>query len=192
MSNQSQASGLIALIASAIVCAVAVTAFMVYQWGPSGSYSIRKTLLDPELIPVLSFNAVNAKTGSEDRFVFGKITFSYFNVPEQRMEIETISVQNYSDFYATVNSDRSLAEVSSDIEGLFLRGNPARLLIHTQTESTAKWQEATQVFQEVQFADEGNFYRVQLREEEAPMDEWAYYYHPDITKKTIKLLKPNR
>jgi len=192
MSTESRISGLVTLILSAVGCAVAITAFMVYQYGPSGSYPVQKSLLNPEFIPALSFNAINSKTGAEDRYVFDNITFTYFSVDAQQPREVGVTYQQYTDFYKVIANEKSMTDVPQDFITLFDRSNPARLSIYIQTESNAQWQQEKKIFQEVQIATEGNFYRIQLRQEENPQHEWAYYHHPDIKEKAFNIFVPKQ
>ena len=45
---------------------------------------------------------------------------------------------------------------------------------------------ATKIFQEVQFANEGDFYRVELHEQNAAHN-WAYFYHPNVYKQAMSI-----
>lgn len=192
MSMKTRISSLIFLIFSAVGCAILFSVIVVNYYGPTGNYSTNQTLLEPDLIPVLSFNDSNNKTGAQSRFVFGEMTFSYFDVVDQSQKTVAVTIDQYREFYQTVQSEKSIVDVPSDIEGLFMQGNPSRLELSVRTESDAAWQKDVKIFQRIEFANEGNFFRVQLREERDPStSEWAYYYHPTIKQQVFnQFVKP--
>lgn len=182
-----QIRNLLIVIFSGMACACALAAFMLYYYGPSGQYLVSNTLLSPDVMAMLSYMDTNAKTGGSTRFVFNGIEYAYYDTMSREWRKVPATQEAYERFYNLVASDKSLAEVPEDIISLFNRGHPASLVLTVRTESKAEWQEVTKVFQEVQFAGEGNYFRIELRSQSSSTGKWAYFYRPQIYQEAAKI-----
>ncbi len=185
-SQKKKIGGFITLVLSSLVCAAAVTLFLVYQYGPTGQYSVEHALLEPDMIPVLAFNDTNNKTGGQTRFVFDKISFNYFDTAKQTTRNIPVSSTLYARFYNQIKKLRSIRQPSDETVSFFQNANPAKLILRIRTASQSSWVAETKIFQEVQFANNGDYFRIKLREEK-PEGEWAYFYQPGILKETTKI-----
>jgi hypothetical protein len=58
-----------------------------------------------------------------------------------------------------------------------------------KTESSAKWQATTKIFQETQFLVNGSYFRVELHEQTAG-ERWAYFYHPQVYRDVMAIMVP--
>jgi len=180
-----QIRNLLTVIGSSIVAAFLITGFFIWNYGPSGRYEIATTLLAPHLLNELNYNDSNPKTGGFDRFVFDRIVFSYLS-PGKSWVKTTISEQEYAQFYEIVKNTKSVANPPSDIAADFMRDPVGFLSFIVRTESPAAWQAVEKTFQEVQFAKNDNYFRIELHEQN-PGEHWAYFYHPGIVTEAFKL-----
>lgn len=180
-SQKGQIRNLLVVLSSALLTAVVVAAVLLHQYGPSGRYAFSGTLLAPELVQALSFNDTNSKTGGISRFIFSDIAYQYYDYQKKQWQQISVPVEQYSTFYQFVGNQQSVSEDDERVS-LFSEGMPSKLLIMSQTESSASWQELKKPFQEVQFAKSGDDFRVQLREDNIG-SHWAYFHVPGILKK---------
>lgn len=185
--QKSNYAGLITVLGTAILSAFLLAGLTLYHFGPSGQYTIRKALVDPMLLQNMSFNQLNSKTGGESRFVFDKMVYSFYDASKRGVQAVPVTFDQYKTFYALILGETSIADVSPSVEALFDSAQPATLRLDIRTEGSSALQRETQMFQEIQFANEGNFYRIALREEQSPVGKWAYYYHPEISEKVRNL-----
>lgn len=182
-----QIRNMLLVITSGVMGAILLSLFFLYSYGPSGRYQASHALLSPQLANTLAFNDTNHKTGGSSRFIFDGIEFTYFEKNGQKNLIQ-IDLPTYEKFYQMISADQSLLDISNDVLGLFNQGTNSSLVIKIRTDSHAQWQDETKIFQEVAFASEGNYYRIELREDKA--GEWAYYYHPGIYQATVQTFIP--
>jgi len=188
VSPKRQVRNFLAVIICGIVFGLGVVVFLVSYYGPSGSYKIENVLLSPKVIEELWYSSPNPKTGGTSRFVFKNIEISYYDKQEKKWLQKTVALDHYAKFYNLVVSDKSLSPPDSEVYAMFQQTGVVRMAINVTTESSAKWQASSEVFQEVEFAPEGDYYRVELHEDN-PGAHWAYFQHPNITEKAMKILK---
>lgn len=177
---------LIFVILSAVACAFLISGLLLYRYGPSGGYSAKNAILSPDVTESLWYSDANPKTGGSSRFVFDDLVFSYFDTKTRQQHSIQITPELYRQFYQIVANDTSIAEITPQLLTHFDDGSQTSLVLNVRTESNAGWQEDVKTLQQIDFAKEGNYYRVDLREENAP-NQWAYFYHPQIYQKTIHL-----
>lgn len=189
-SAKKQIRSLIFVLSCSVGCAFLVTLFFLYNYGPSGRYAVRNVLLAPELILSLNYNDTNTKTGGDSRFVFDDIEFSYYDNTGKKWNKLHIDHDHYSQFYQLIVSDISLQKVSRHIEAMFQERAPSSLVLKVRTDSSAKWQEETKIFQEIHFVEDGDYYRIELHEENKTQN-WAYFYHPNIYQEVLRLFVPS-
>lgn len=183
--SKSEIRNLLAVILSGVLCAFILAGFMLYYYGPTGHYFARNVLLSPSLIMKLNFQETNPKSGEVSRFVFDGIEFSYYDNSKKAWKQTAVSPAAYEKFYELISQDVSLEIAGQDIPNLFLKGNAARLTLKVKKESKV---ESSRIFQEVFFANEGDYYRVELREQGYVQGELAYFYHPGIYQEALKQL----
>jgi hypothetical protein len=181
---KSQIQQLIILLLSGILFAGLVATFFVYNYGSSGRYIAKNILLAPNVIETLDYNDINPKTNARDRYVFQKIEFEYFLPADRQWHKNQIDISTYTKIYDLLSSDKSVEEVTPNLENLFIP-KPARFILSVKTNSNAAWQEDSKVFQEIQF--EGSEYRVQLHENN-PGTHWVYFLHHNIYSKILEIL----
>lgn len=180
-----QIRNLFFIMLSAVICALFISGLLLKKYGPSGGYIAQNTILSPDVTESLWYTDSNQKTGGNSRFVFDAIEFSYFNNKINQWQQLKIDQNRYRSFYQMVMSDKSISEITPQLLSLF-DGN-ASLIVKVRTESNAGWQEEVKTLQKIEFASDGNHYRVDLREQNSP-NQWAYFTHPQIFQKTQQLL----
>lgn len=186
-SAKKQIRNLLLVIFSGAFCAFLAAAIGLYFYGPGGRYLVKNTLLSPSILETLSYNDLNTKTGNKSRFVFDKIEFSYYETDKKHWQKVRVSPNVYQRFYQSVINEKSLIDVPENVISQFTKANPSSLVLTVRTESNAAWQELIRVFQEIQFANDGDYFRIELREQNSPESKWAYFYHPHIYREVLNL-----
>lgn len=188
-SSSKEIRNLLGVIGCGVASAILLSAIFLYNYGPSGRYLVQNALLAPELTTTLTYNDTNQKTGGSSRFVFEAIEFSFFQDNEKKQKLLQISSEQYSQFYKAIISDKSLLNVSPEIIALFNKDSMATLSIKVRTESHAAWQDETKIFQQVNIVYAGDYYRIQLHDEQTGSN-WIYYENPGIYKTTMDIVIP--
>lgn len=178
----SQIKKLLLVILSGAATALFFSIFFLYFYGPSGSYRIEQVLLNPSVAEVLKYPDVNA-SGKQRTFVFDHIEFLHFNEGANNWKSQQLTQESYGKFYALISGDKSLSLASDELKNHFYKGNPAIISIVVREEGVS----VDQVFQEVQLTKQGDYYRVQIHEQQS-LPQWAYFNHPGIYDKTLRVL----
>lgn len=178
-SQKNQIGNLLIILTSGILAALLIAGILLYNYGPSGRYEFKRTLIAPDLIESLSFTDSNSKTGGMSRFVFGGMDYAYYDAQDKQWKQTPVTFEQYANFYQAVGSKESLVNVEDAVVSLFNEGNLPKLIVMARTESDASWQDQKKTFQELQFSRDGNYFRVQLREDNRG-SHWAYFYMPGI------------
>lgn len=184
-----QIRNLLLVVSSGVVAAILLTVSMVYYYGPSGLYIARNVLLSPATMERLAYNDSNPDTGGLARFIFNNIEFTIYDVNVRKYQQLNIGIEKYQKFYDAVSSDRSIEDVTGDIISIFSIGYPSKLTLTVRAEQNGKSNAVTKKFQEVQFAQDGDYYRVELLDQNA-IGSWAYFYHPKIYQEVQNLFIP--
>lgn len=186
-SKNKEIRNLLFVIFSGILGAFAVALGMLYYYNPNGSYLAGNVLLSPESTQVLRFNDVNPKTGATSKFVFDQVEFSYFDAKLKQRRNLSVDRDNYVKLFQSISSDRSL-EATDEIKNLFNK-DPSKLVLKIRSETNVAANAISKPFIEVDFANEGDYYRIELHEENS-LDSWAYFYHPGIYSKVFNIFIP--
>jgi hypothetical protein len=182
-----QIRNLLFVMLSAIICALIISGLLLYKYGPSGGYLAQNTILSPDVTESLWYTDSNQRTGGNSRFVFDAVEFSYYDNKTNQWQHLQVDQNHYRTFYQMVMHDKSISDITPQLLSLF-DGN-ASLILKVRTESNAGWQEEVKTLQRIEFAKDGDHYRVDLREQNSP-NQWAYFAHPQIFNKTLQLFKP--
>lgn len=153
---------LILMLSSALFIVFVVVVGLVYYFGSSGTYLLRNVLISPEALERVFFDGKGASK-------------------------KAVSPQSYAAFYELVASERSLPHVTDGIVAQFDQIVPSTLTIFRARDNSEK---GDMVFQQIQFIDNGDLYRVQLRslnQDKPIQEEWIYFRTPGIYKKVFKL-----
>jgi hypothetical protein len=176
-SNQIQIRNLIILFALSLIVAGALAVWMVYT-GPTGQYAAKNVLLSPKVIKELHAKASNV--------FIDTIELSFFDEKNKTWQKKQISLDTYAKFYELVYSDKSLAKIDGLDETVFQLPHLTNLTLSFQADSNDKKKGRMAAFQQVQFSNKQDLYRVELHENSVNM-RWAYFSHPGIKEKTIAL-----
>ncbi len=185
-SKRNEISAFLVVVFGGGAFAVLVAIGLVLFYGPSGLYDLKYALLSPNMIDELKYQDVSPQTGARQNFVFDSINFTYFHPGEGRWKKVVVDREKYQKFYDLVVGDVSVKGVTPTITDQFLSSYPAMLEIIVHPDD--KYSTVTKTFQEVTFAYQGDYYRIELHEESS-QKKWAYFFHKDIYKTALEILK---
>jgi hypothetical protein len=179
-SKSKQIKILLAVLGTGGITGILISLTMLYYYNPNGSYPVDNVLLNPENAYSLRYVEPSSKVKSEGRFVFEKMNYSYFDPNTKQTVSISIPKDKYAEFYKIISHDKSVSEPLSEIESLFRSTNPSSLALKVRPigEDATKGNETT--FSRIVFADNGDYYRIQLRQSTSVVD-WAYFHHPKIS-----------
>lgn len=182
-----QIRSFLTVILSSVLLGGLLAFFFVYYYSPTGQYTARNILLSPQLLLQMKYSDLNPRTGGQSKFVFEKAEFFYLDANSKERRQISIANEKYNQFYDLISGDRSLLEIDQRVIQLFEQEIPSKLVLTVRTESSAEWQFANKVFQEMEIV--GDFYRVELREYQAKTP-WAYFHHTGIYDTSLRIFVP--
>ena len=166
---------------------ILIVLVLLYTYGPSDTYKAQNVLLSPDVLEKLWYNTTSASTqGQMNRFTFKEIEFLYFDQDSSRYISHQVPLSSYGEFYRLVKRDLGVAN-DEGLEKEFDQTPPASILIKATTNGNVRT--ISENFQQIQFSQDSNVYRVELKEEEKS-DSWAYFTHNGIYNKVMKILQP--
>lgn len=180
---------LVMVLGFALFASFAVTTWFLYAYGPSGRYLAKNTLVEPSVLPQLNYNDMDPKTNQMDRYQFDKIVYTFWNKQKREQGSIDIIIPQYEQFYNLVLNDDSLLNPPQEVIDAFRKAPPSRLEIKVRTESNIGYQKDSKDLTLVEFAENVDYWRVELNEADA-VNQWVYYAHPKITEKVTKLFIP--
>lgn len=179
-SAREQVQSFLLVIFTAVASATAFVFFLVYYYGPEGSYIAKNILLSPEVMENLNYTDVDRGSGLSSRYVFDKVEFLHFDKYEGKWSRQAVDRSDYASFYATIANAKSILEDEADVAGAFAGYDQASLLLYVIPKSTfASGKEGSKVFQEVHFAKNGDLFRIELHSEKMG-GGWVYFRQADI------------
>lgn len=187
-STNKQIRSLLLLLGSAILFAILTGVFFVVYYSPSGVYLAKNVILAPEVLTQMNFNDSNSKTGGISRFIFDHIEFKWQDQKTHQGKSLYVDEEKYAKIYQLLAKDKSIPEDSS-LQELFMKAQPAQLLVVIRTENNSAAQAVSKTFQVMQFIPDQDYYRVELHEQNASV-RWAYYRHPQIFQTIFSILVP--
>lgn len=178
---------LICVLGAGLGAGILMAMLMLHYYNPTGTYLVKNVLLDPENAYALRYVEPSPKGNSDNRYVLEGAYFSYYD-PQRRMKQSIpLSKKKYEEFYHLIADEKSLVEADKQIEGLFNQPTTAALTLKVRRTAEDASKGIDSVFSRVDFAYEGNYYRIQIRQS-APGNEWAYFYHPGIYREMTTLI----
>ncbi|MCH9628042.1 MAG: hypothetical protein S4CHLAM2_16920 [Chlamydiales bacterium] len=180
MSKPKEVQNLILMLSSGVFVAFLVIAALLYFYGSSGTYLVRSILISPDALEHISFGS---EEGSS-RFVFNKIEFVRAESLGKGWGRYAVSKQSYAAFYKLIAGERSLPHLSDEMIRGFETVAPSTLTIFVQPRDTGK---NDALFQEVEFLDREDVFRIKMRDEE---ETWVYFRYPEIYNRAIELFAP--
>lgn len=179
-----QICNLLSVIGGGVVCALLISSFLLYYYGPTGSYLAQNTILSPAVSEILRYQDIESNGKGTKHFVFDSIQFSYYDTKSNQWHKETMNEKKYRSFYELIKNDKSLQDIPETVKHLFNHAAMASLNIYVRPDNGLQ---EVKVFQTINFSIDGNYYRVQLREANSK-DQWAYFYHPGIYQQTLEII----
>lgn len=170
-SKFNQICRLLYVFGAAIATAIVLSLLSLYYYNPTGEYLAKNVLLNSEVISKLDGKAKNL-------FTFRGIEYSYYDRTNQQWIKKSVPVETYDTFYKKVASDRSVAVLTDEIKAVFGNGNPSVLSVNVRVDKIESHNPSL-AFTDVVFAENGDYYKVMLREA-SKGEGWAYFYHPGI------------
>lgn len=188
-SKSKQIKILLGVLGSGLAAGILIALSMLYYYNPTGSYFAKNMLLDPEQAYTLRFVEPGAKNRSDGRYIFESMVFSYFDKDLKQQKTIAVSREKYVIFYNFIAHEKSVLNPTEEIERLFNSPHSASLILKVKSlgEDLSKGTEMT--FSETDFAGDGDYYRIQLRQS-GQGSGWVYFYHPGIYQQIFKIFNP--
>lgn len=180
--QKKQVLSLVLMLSSAVIVAFLVVAWIVYYYGSSGTYLLRNVLISPKSLESISFAGPDVKGQS---FIFNKIEFVQAEAHGQGWARYSVSKESYTEFYHSVANERSLPLISDELIRQFETLPLSTLTIFVQAlDNQGKAHQEVSLFQEVDFLNDGDYFRVLLRDE---AETWVYFRAEGIYNKITQL-----
>ncbi len=180
-----QIRNLLIVIGSGVIFAMAIAAFMLGAYNPSGRYKAQNVLLAPETAKVRA-----EFRGDKELEFYEGVEFDYVKYANFDRESKLRNKPLYQKFYALVKDDESIQELPVKVQELFDR-NPATLTFYVlKPGKISAWQ--IHNFQVLQFANGGDYYRVELHTGAKEGQQWAYFHHVGLADKFLRFLQPGK
>ncbi len=176
-----EVQSLIFMLSSAVFVAFVVVVCLVYYFGSSGTYLLRDILISPDALKRISF------TEEDSSFVFNKIEFVRADSHGREWGRFAVSKQSYEAFYKLVAHERSLPRISDEMIQQFAIIVPSVLTIMVQARDNEGARGSGSFFQQVEFLDNEDLFRVQMRDSG---ETWIYFSYPGIYNKVVELFAP--
>lgn len=176
VSTKGRIGALLTVIGSAVLLGCLAAAFMVFYYGPSGTYLMKNVLLSPKVTEPWNGNP----------FYLEQISYSHWDSAAKQWRDQDVSLKQYEAFYELVNEDKSLSTSLPEVSEAFYRTHPSTLTLFIRSEKDSN--SRSKPFQSVQFADRKDYFRVELHVD-TPDEEmkWAYFFHPGIENQVKEL-----
>jgi hypothetical protein len=178
--DRREVRNLIFVLSSASFIAFLAVAALVYYLGSSGTYLLRNVLISPKTLKEHSFMGYDPYTRSNVAFVLDKIEF----VPAtKRGGPFAVDMQAYTSFYKLVSAERSVPVLTDKMVAQFQASPASTLTIFARPSDNGGSLRGEKIFQQVQFSDRSELFRVQFRPSEssaAQTQEWIYFRYPEI------------
>jgi len=165
------------VLAAGVGAAFLLTTFFISYYGPSGSYQLSQSLLNPETLKSLNYNDWNPKTSESDRFIFDHILYEQGSEPAKK-----VSIDQYKKIYQLLSGDTSVSENLAQYPS-----TSPKLTLYVRTESPSKWQFDAKIFQQLQIDASGNYYRVELHEDNKGT-HWVEFPHKNVKNRVEALI----
>lgn len=183
-SAKGQIRSLLLVLFSGLAAGVIALAYLIYFYGPSGSYNSSNILIDPGY---LSYVQVNE--GNNNKFTFHKIEFTFQDMAssgQKEWKTVQLSESQYAKLFDLLKGKTSLADTVK-VEPLFDRSKAPSMVIFVKGEVNR--QPTIKVFEEVQYSPNGNFFRIRAPGRNNFEMIWAYFESDGVLQKSIQAIK---
>lgn len=168
VSSKSQIVTLLSVIAAGVAVAFAAALIMLMGHQAPKSYLLKNALLSPQVAISLV----------KEPLIFDHIELSVWSPKDQKWIKQNVDPEHGQKFYSQLADDQNLQTTSSEVMDSF-GSRPTSLVYLFRSKSNSA--ESIQPFQVVEFAEHGDYYRVELptdtRDKSA---KWLYFFHPSI------------
>ncbi|PJD95661.1 MAG: hypothetical protein CK425_08135 [Parachlamydia sp.] len=185
--KKKEIQNLLLVFGAAIGSALFGILYIIYSSSGTGHYTLSNILLSPEVIQHFSSLTEKERSKHISPLQFNRIDLSFFNPETHLWQTKEISTEDYQKIYTLIASDKSIESPSDAVINAFREPPPVKLIIQIEEKSAKNFTSVKSVFQEVDFAARGDFFRVQLREQGQEAQQ-AYFYHRAIYPTVIKML----
>lgn len=189
-SKADQITMLFVVIGASVIAACAIAMTFLYYYNPTGSYIAGKMLVEPDRLEKMGYSEAVVRGGDNTPFVLAEIRFGHFDSALKGWVNTPVDMDKYARFFSLIAADTSLSEINDTIRAGFLQGHPSKLILSAKRAGSV--QDTKTEFLQVDFSNEGNYYRINLRAQttkKANEDLWVYFYHPGIGKEVLNLFK---
>ncbi|MCC5832149.1 MAG: hypothetical protein JJU12_03805 [Chlamydiales bacterium] len=183
-----EVQNLILMLSSAVFVAFIAVVALVYYFGSSGTYLLRDLLISPEALKRISFTDYDPETGERSPFVFNNIEFVRAERSGRDWGRYAVSKESYEEFYKLVSQKRSIPQISDEMISQFEIVAPSTLTIFVQARDNKGTREKGFVFQQVEFLDDADLFRVLMRDSPGT---WVYFTYPRAYNQVIELFAPS-
>lgn len=156
--------GVLFILFSGVGAGLALTLWLLFNYGPTGQYSAGQVLIDPEYLSSFSYEDATS------RFHLKKAEFRYWDEKKGTWGAKPLDPEAYFDFFNRVKQERSIQTPTLELENAF-QGNRDALLFWVEEEGAEEWQ----LFLTIDFSPKERVFRVSLRE---PKGAFAYFPYP--------------
>lgn len=187
LSKPRQIRTLLFVFGSGIAAACILVLGMLYYYNHQGVYLAKNVLPSPKNISSLHYADSSSRKEKDPVFhAFDRFEFSYFDPAVKLWKHIDVNLDDYAKFYEMIANEKSLLDGGESVGNVFHVGHPASLSINMRERKNFSSQSIPMAFLVVSFEENGNYYRVQLRQQGAG-EHWVYFYHPDIYNQVLKL-----
>lgn len=189
ISKGRELSQFLLVMGASLAVALLTVYFLITHYGPTGSYKMGSIILSPEVIGNLSYQEVDPN-GGKKRYVLDKVELVFAEPEARRWSRIELSHEEYARFYELLAAEQSIP-VTEELANNFLQSEVMSLsvLVRPDRSLSGAWQQRS--FQEIQFAAQGDSFRVELRVDD-PSGSWAYFQRPGVYNEVRQLLTSRR
>ncbi|NGX60842.1 MAG: hypothetical protein K940chlam9_00314 [Chlamydiae bacterium] len=186
--KKKELQNLIILLGSSVFVGFVAVVGLLYYFGSSGTYLLRNVLISPDAIEKVPFQ------NKDSPFVLNKIEFETVDMQGRQWGRYAVGLESYRAFYEMVENERSVAQLTDEMLNQFQTISPSTLTIFVQSRDTTRFQGDGWVFQQVEFLDNSDLFRVYYQRgvdgEGLPHEEWIYFFSPGILREVTELFAP--
>lgn len=188
MTGRQHLRNLFIIMSSSLLLGILIVYFMATNFGPSGLYQLDHVLLSPENISQMSYMERNSSTGKSQRMILHDIQYFHPSKDGRFWSKSSVGNLQYSNFYKLISNLTSVAGDSEELIRPFSQPGMTNLSIVVKPDVVILKPGDYRVFQEVQFAGDGNHFRVQLHTDDPGQVDWVYFTKEGIGKEADSVL----
>lgn len=188
--NKKDIRNFLLVLGSGVLLALIAVFWMIRVEGYDRAIYVREVLLSPETMEAMSNRAVRVGGKEYVRYLVESVDYSYYDAKNGKWDMLTVDIAPYQALWKLTEGDRGSLQVEETVQKLFDDAKISTLAIYVRREMPYQKEGLNELFQQVQFPSKGDWYRVQMHDEDNKAD-WVYFYHPGIQTESLKALKKN-